>query len=136
MDNIVAAISRRTAQDYAVGGYVIPAGSMVQLPLTDMAKQDPRWAGAAGDLDPNTFNPDRMLTKEGAKPGWSIPFGHGPRFCVGYTLAMAEVKVFLALFCRSYSFTADTNTTWSEAVGKVPANGLPMTITRLEQPLV
>jgi cytochrome P450 len=101
-----------------------------------MAKQDPRWAGAERDLHPDAFNPDRMLNKEGAKPGWSIPFGHGPRFCVGYTLAMAEVKVFLALFCRSYSFTADTNTTWSEVVGKVPANGLPMTITRLEQPLV
>jgi cytochrome P450 len=92
IDNIVAAISRRTAEDYAVGDYVIPAGSMVQLPLTDMAKQDPRWSGAAGELDPNAFNPDRLLNKDGAKPGWSIPFGHGPRFCVGYSLAMAEVS--------------------------------------------
>jgi hypothetical protein len=47
-----------------------------------------------------------------------------------------QVKVFLALLCRSYNFTADTNTTWSEVVGKVPKNGLPMTITRLQQPLV
>jgi hypothetical protein len=44
---------------------------------------------------------------------------------------MTEMKVLLALVARSYAFTADTNTEWAQAVGKVPKNGLPMTVQPL-----
>lgn len=43
---------------------------------------------------------------------------------------MAEMKVFLALLARHYEFVADTNTEWKQEIGRVPANGLPMTVTR------
>lgn len=33
---------------------------------------------------------------------------------------MVEMKVLLALVARHYSFTADNNTEWSQAIGKVP----------------
>jgi cytochrome P450 len=54
------------------------------------------------------------------------------RFCAGYSVAMAEMKVFLALLARGYDYTADTNTPWVQEVGRVPKNGLPLTVTRLE----
>jgi cytochrome P450 len=44
---------------------------------------------------------------------------------------MAEMKVFLALLARDYDFTADTNTTWAQEIGRVPKNGLPMTVRRI-----
>ncbi len=56
---------------------------------------------------------------------------HHPRFCVGAALAMAEMKVFLAVLLRDYDFTADNNTTWRQAVGSVPDNGLPLSLTPL-----
>jgi hypothetical protein len=43
---------------------------------------------------------------------------------------MAEMKVYLALLARGYDFDADTNTQWKQEIGRVPANGLPMTVTR------
>ena len=44
---------------------------------------------------------------------------------------MAEMKAFLALLARGYSFQADTNTQWVQSIGRVPANGLPMRVSRL-----
>lgn len=72
---------------------------------------------------------DRMLTPEGRRPGEQMPFGHGPRHCLGVHLANAEMKVFLALWARGYDVAADTDTEWRFAVGRVPLNGLPMTVT-------
>lgn len=53
------------------------------------------------------------------------------RYCLGAALALAEMKVFLALLARSYSFTADNNTEWKPALGFYPANGLPLVLTRM-----
>ncbi|WIA13789.1 hypothetical protein OEZ85_007337 [Tetradesmus obliquus] len=72
-----------------------------------------------------------MLTPEGLKPGWLMPFGHAPRYCVGAMLALSEMKTFLALLLRGYDFACDADTTWAPgALGKVPRNGLPMQISR------
>lgn len=53
------------------------------------------------------------------------------RYCLGAALAMAEMKIFLALLARSYDFTADNDTEWRPALGFYPANGLPLVLTRL-----
>jgi len=53
------------------------------------------------------------------------------RYCLGVHLAMAEMKTVLAVLARCYAFTADNNTEWRQAVGKVPVNGLPMVLTPL-----
>lgn len=54
------------------------------------------------------------------------------RYCLGAALATAEMKVFLALLARHYSFDADNNTEWKPALGYFPANGLPLVLTKLE----
>jgi cytochrome P450 len=52
------------------------------------------------------------------------PFKHihtrAPRYCLGAGLALAEMKVLLALLARHYAFTADTATEWVQRVGHVP----------------
>ena len=42
------------------------------------------------------------------------------RFCLGYGLAIVEMKVLLALVARHCSVTCDNNTEWVQAIGKVP----------------
>jgi len=58
-----------------------------------------RWKGQDGDLAPERFNPDRWLAPDVIKGGagsW-IPFGGGPRMCLGLPLATAEVKVIVVI---------------------------------------
>lgn len=130
-DTIVPALSRIADKDFELNGYGVPEGTSITVPLKYFSLHDPRWVDAEGDLSPSAFNPERMLTPEGSKPGWQMPFGYGPRYCLGYAMAMGEMKVFLALLARHYDFTADTNTEWVQVLGKKPKNGLPTTYTRL-----
>ncbi|CAB9514925.1 hydroxyvitamin D-1 alpha hydroxylase, mitochondrial [Seminavis robusta] len=46
------------------------------------------------------FQPDRWIDPA-TTPSDFVPFGAGPRFCLGYHLSMMEMKVFLAIFARS-----------------------------------
>lgn len=68
------------AQDLNLGGYKVPEGTPVLMPLDYVAAHDERWLGQQGDLHPEAFNPDRMMTEEGSKPGAQMPFGYGPRW--------------------------------------------------------
>jgi len=64
------------------------------------------------------FKPERWLD-DSTKPTEYMPFGYGPRFCLGYNLAMAEMKVFLALLARRVDFNLvnmnQDNVTWKKA---------------------
>lgn len=55
--------------------------------LLHAANNDPRWVND----DPHAFRPERMMTAEGQKSGWQMPFGHGPR-CV--SLRIVNLFVF------------------------------------------
>lgn len=52
------------------------------------------------------------------------------RFCAGYAVAMAEMKVMLALLARGYEYDADVNTEWVVRLGPLPKNGLPLTVRK------
>jgi cytochrome P450 len=56
---------------------------------------------------PQTFSMDRWLARGEAERGAHnprafVPFGGGPRFCPGRNLALLEIKVVLAMFCRNF----------------------------------
>jgi cytochrome P450 len=61
------------------------------------------------------FKPERWLS-ESTKPSEFMPFGYGPRYCLGANLAIAEMKVFLSLFARRVDFDlvnmSKDNVTW------------------------
>jgi cytochrome P450 len=55
--------------------------------------------------DPDQFNPDRFRPKHEENPRSSyayIPFGGGPRICIGTHFAMMEMLVIMALIGRRY----------------------------------
>lgn len=49
------------------------------------------------------FKPERWLN-DATRPSEFMPFGYGPRYCLGANLAIAEMKVFLSLFSRRVDF--------------------------------
>ena len=87
------------------------------------------------------FKPERWLDDKTKptplpKPTEYMPWGVGPRFCLGYNLAMAEMKVFLALFARKVDFNL-TNTTpdnieWKKvSIIPKPKDGALISVTSL-----
>lgn len=63
--------------------------------------------------DPLTYNPDRFAPEEVSKRhNFSfLPFGEGPRVCIGERFAVVEIKLALAKILTSYEFTLDRSKT-------------------------
>ncbi len=56
--------------------------------------------------DPETFDPERFSPerKKQQKPYTYIPFGGGPRYCIGNNFAIMEMQLILAMFVKKYEF--------------------------------
>ena len=88
---------------------VNPAASRIRTPVGTLIMIAP-WALHRHEVywrDPNVFDPDRFSAAREAAltPGAYIPFGYGPRVCVGAGVATAEATLILARLARRYDFT-------------------------------
>ena len=90
-------ISRRAARPIALGAWQFPARTLFMLPL-QLMQRDPRWFP-----EPDTFRPERFGADAPALPrsAW-MPFGTGPRVCLGQHLAMTEMTVVAAMVLQRY----------------------------------
>ncbi|KAG2441573.1 hypothetical protein HXX76_003194 [Chlamydomonas incerta] len=78
-----------------LGGLVIPKGSFVSISIYSMHRDPEQWK------EPERFIPERFLQVTGGAlgptdPGAYLPFGNGPRMCVGYKMATMVVKSVMA----------------------------------------
>lgn len=92
------AIGRETTSAVRIGSVEIPAGDTVWVFPWAMHR-DPRWWP-----EPLAFRPERFL-EEGARkrPGY-LPFGTGPRVCIGSHFARMEAILALATVARRFRF--------------------------------
>lgn len=115
-----------------VGGFAIPAKQVILLSPFALHR-DPRfWS------KPDVFEPDRFAPEQEEKrPRFSyMPFGGGPRICIGQPFALAEATILLAAIAQRYSLrlVAGTKVEPEPHITLGIANGLPMTIAPREGP--
>jgi cytochrome P450 len=85
--------ARLAAEPFELPGLSIPSGTMV-VPYITLVHRRP-------DLypDPLTFRPERFLDTRAGTYTW-IPFGGGPRRCIGAAFSMAEARIVLRTILR------------------------------------
>jgi cytochrome P450 len=85
----------RIAQaDDEIGGYHVPAGSDVVVVPYTLHRHPEFWP------DPERFDPGRFTAAERPPRYAYIPFGAGPRFCIGNSLGVMEAVFVLAMVAR------------------------------------
>ena len=84
--------------------------------------------------EPDSFDPDRFMPdkKAGIDRFAYLPFGAGPRVCIGASFALQEAVIILATLIRSFRFTLATSRPVMpvQRVTLRPQGGMPMTISR------
>jgi len=93
-------ISRRALRPIALGAWQFPARTMFMLPV-QLMHHDPRWFPEPASFHPSRFADDAPQVPRGAY----MPFGTGPRVCLGQHLAMAEMTVIAAMVLQRFSMS-------------------------------
>jgi cytochrome P450 len=91
-------IGRRAVEDFAIGGYLVPKGTVV-LVSQYLLHHDPRFF-----VEPERFDPDRWLPeRQSTRPKFSyFPFGAGTRVCIGEPFAWMEAILVLATLAQRW----------------------------------
>lgn len=95
--------AREPIEDVIVGGYQVPKGSLVTV-NTYALQRDVRFYD-----DPERFDPERFAR------GWEeripryayLPFGGGPRVCIGSGFAMMEARLILATVAQRFKLPVE-----------------------------
>ncbi|XP_061345306.1 cytochrome P450 734A1 [Gastrolobium bilobum] len=93
---------RRAKTDADLGGYKIPRGTELLIPILAVHHDQAIWGN-----DVNEFNPGRFsegVARAAKHPVAFIPFGLGVRTCIGQNLAVLQTKLALAIILQRFSF--------------------------------
>ncbi|MEX1178271.1 MAG: cytochrome P450 [Nitriliruptor sp.] len=89
---------RSATVDTTVAGYRVPAGTVTLTVFGELHRNERFWP------DPDRFDPDRFLPEAAADRDHYayLPFGGGPRSCIGEHFAMLEATLALAVLLRRW----------------------------------
>ena len=87
---------RHVVADDTIGGHRVRRGSIMQVSPYVTHRHPKYWPNPEG-FDPDRFTPERI--KERPQHAY-IPFGAGPRLCIGNQFALMEAQVILAMIAQ------------------------------------
>ncbi len=119
--------NRQALAEDAALGYRIPAGALVSISPYAAHRHPAFWS------DPERFDPERFNSEQatGRHRFAYLPFGGGPRQCIGNTFALTEAVLILATVAQRYQLHLPPGAR-VEVVPQAtlqPRGGLPMVVT-------
>ena len=123
----VAFMSRAAIGEDRVAGMKIPAGSLVIIAPYVLHRHRTLWDR------PDSFDPDRFMPgrREAIDRYAYLPFGAGPRVCIGASFSLQEAVIVLARFVQNLRFELAEGHRVNpvQRVTLRPGGGLPMRIS-------
>jgi len=122
-------VTRRALADDVLAGYAVPGESLVILSTYTLHRHPAVWS------DPERFDPDRFgpgAWDEARRIAY-LPFGAGPRLCIGRDFALVEGVLLLAMMAARFRFERRPGQSvhTDASVTIRPHGGLPLRLVRL-----
>lgn len=101
---ILPVLTRRCVQNYNISGtdQIIEKGIEVFIPVMALHRDEKYYK------NPNDFNPDRFSDENPAGKDQInqpyLPFGDGPRNCIGMRMGKMQTKASLVIFLQKYYY--------------------------------
>lgn len=126
----VPSLPRKTLHDSEFLGHFLPAGTLVHVSPWFTHYMPEYWHDPMR-FDPERFAPDRREDK--VHPYAWVPFGGGAHKCIGLHFAELQVKAVLHQLLQHYALSVAPDYVMPQDTTSlpVPADGLPVTLTRL-----
>jgi cytochrome P450 len=122
-------LMRRTLRPVRLGPVELGAGAIIVIPIYVIHRHRRLWS------DPLRFDPMRFeLEQKARRRRYAyMPFGAGPRGCIGSTFSVLEAKVMLATLLNSARFDLPENDipTPLARITRRPKSGLRLRVTML-----
>jgi cytochrome P450 len=125
-------VGRRSLGADSLGPYTFPADSYFLISTYSLHRSPSYWP------EPEVFDPDRF-SEDNAKgrPTYAyLPFGGGPRLCIGNNFALLEMQLVLAILLRDFEvslLSPDQVVVPDPMVTLRPRGGVRLTIKRLKE---
>jgi len=110
---------RNTSTECELGGYELPKGANIIYSEFVTHRLPELYE------DPHRFKPERWATLD-RSPYEYLPFSAGRHRCIGWSFAMQELKVVLAMLLQCYRLSVVANTKITPNISMRPAHGMPM----------
>ncbi|KAL3834720.1 hypothetical protein ACJIZ3_009456 [Penstemon smallii] len=125
-----AFVSREALQDTQIGHIVVPKGVCLWTLIPTLHRDLNVWGP-----DVNEFNPERFangISNACKVPQVYIPFGLGPRLCLGRNFALIQLKIVVAVIVSKFSFSLSPKYRHSPAYRMIvePGQGVQLLIQR------
>ena len=123
----VPLMSRQAVVDTKLDGIPVKVGTSLVMPIYAIHRHRKRWQ------DPDAFDPERVAPEREAKiPRYQyMPFGAGPRICIGNAFAMIEATAMLSTMLQHARF-APVEGYEPEPIARVtllPRGGMPLKVS-------
>ncbi|XP_052610745.1 cytochrome P450 3A9 isoform X1 [Peromyscus californicus insignis] len=97
---IAGRLERVCKKDVEINGVLIPKGTVMVVPTFALHRDPKHWP------EPEEFHPERFSKKNqgSINPYTYLPFGDGPRNCIGMRFALMNMKIALVRVLQNFSF--------------------------------
>ena len=114
---------RRAVTETELGGVALPARTDVIVDFYHAQRAPEEYN------EPRRFKPERWIHADPRAGAW-LPFGIGPRACIGASLASMQLKIVLSMLIQQYRFELAPGAVIDQqtAIVLLPRHGLPMVV--------
>uniref|UniRef100_A0A8D2KV48 unspecific monooxygenase n=1 Tax=Varanus komodoensis TaxID=61221 RepID=A0A8D2KV48_VARKO len=122
---VLPRLTRDCKRSVQVNGVTIPKGTLVTIPVYILHLNPEYWP------EPKEFRPERFSkeNRENRDPYIYLPFGAGPRNCIGMRFALVTIKVAITLLLQRFSFRVCKET-------QIPLRMGPLLLLTPEKPIM